>query len=365
VPLRITSSADDPEFAVPGGIYPYVGSSVSAAELREIVHDYGYAAVPARNGVKLAGEVLDTLADPARYVPGAAADNGMDSLFSNYHDWLERQRHAKVPAILTDSDRIKKDERGRLRDALQRWTDISDPVLAVLPLDSWWLKGGLNILIEEARSAHRPVALVLHSFFNALEESRAVAGLLKFLVAMEGIPVVLLRCDISGVGAVAYGAQAAFIGFSASLRHGPMPRRAAGDKDKDRDLSPHVFVPALHGYFKASQLPAFARAGGPDLLACYDQVCQGESLLRLSRLAEADPRSAREQAYRHNLASHERVAQTVFRSAEPKDAWWELCRSGADTAASLIEGGVILTIAPWLRQWLERGSPAHEPVRLR
>ncbi len=111
MPLRVTSSsADDPEFALPGGIYPYVGGSVSTGELRETVHGYGYAAVPGKNGVKLAGEVLDTLADPAQYGPTAAADGGMDSLLGDYHEWLERQRYAKVPVILTDRDRIKRND---------------------------------------------------------------------------------------------------------------------------------------------------------------------------------------------------------------------------------------------------------------
>jgi len=55
-------------------------------------------------------------------------------------------------------------------------------------------------------------------------------------------------------------------------------------------------------------------------------------------------------------------ARTVFGSNEPKDVWWELCKSGADTTASLIERGVSLSVSRWLRQWLELGSPAHEPV---
>jgi hypothetical protein len=112
-------------------------------------------------------------------------------------------------------------------------------------------------------------------------------------------------------------------------------------------------------------LPAIARAGGPDILACYDEFCRGETLLRISRQAETDPAAARGPAYRHNRASHERVAQTVFSSAEPKDTWWELCQSGADTTASLIAGGVDLAISSWLRQWLALGSPAHAAVPTR
>jgi hypothetical protein len=133
-------------------------------------------------------------------------------------------------------------------------------------------------------------------------------------------------------------------------------------KDDDQDLSPAVFVPALHDYVKAIRLPSISRDEDADILACHDHACRGGSLLRFARLSEVDLKAARVQAYRHNMASHERVAQSVLGSDEPKDAWWELCKSGADTTASMVEQGVSLSVSRWLRQWLELGSPAHDPV---
>jgi len=314
--------------------------------------------------VKLAGKVPDTLADPARYAPRGKAPGKPDIQLFDYDEWLERQRQAKVPVILTDSTRIQKRDRESLRAALKRWRDVGDPTLAVLPVETWWLKGGLPCLIEEVQSARRPVALVLHHLYNGLDEASAVAGLVTFMSALEDVPVVLLRCDVSGVGAVAHGGHATFIGLSATYRHGPMPRKPKRDngKDDDPDRSPAVFVPALHDYVKASKLPSLSRDEDADILACHDDACRGASLLRLSRLSEVDLKAARAQAYGHNMASHERVAQTVFGSDEPKDAWWELCKSGADTTASLVERGVSLSVSRWLHQWLELGSPAHDPV---
>lgn len=368
--MIITSAARRPDAALPElpcGIYPYVGGSASTADLEEIVRKYGYAAVSGVGGVRLAGKVQDTLADPARYVPGLKTAGEQASLLFDYGEWLQRQRHAGVAVILTDSPRIEKRDRESLRDTLRRWLDAGDPALAVLPIETWWLKGGLPCLIDEVRLAGRPVALVLHHLYNGLDEAGTVAGLVTFLSAMEkdNLPVVLLRCDISGVGAVAHGGRAAFIGLSATNRHGPMPRRPPKrdeGKDDDQDTSPGVFVPALHDYVKASRLPAISRDEDADVLACHDRVCQGASLLRLARLSEVDVTTARAQAYAHNMASHELVAQSVFRSAEPKDAWWELCKSGANTSASLIERGVSLSVSRWLRQWLELGSPAYDPV---
>jgi hypothetical protein len=299
-----------------------------------------------------------------RYAPGLAVTAESQPELFGYDEWLERQRLAHVPVILTDTPRIGKRDRAALRTALERWKFLTDPALVVLPIEPWWLKGGLSCLIDEVGSAQRPVAVVVLHPYNGLDEAGAVTGLVTFMSAMNGLPVVLLRCDVSAVGAVAYGGFAGFIGLSAITRHGPTPRRAPriGDDAGERDHSPSVFVPALHDYIKASKLPSISRGEESSILACDDPVCGGASLLRLSRLAEVDLVAARMQTYQHNMASHERVAQSVLNSGEPRDAWWELCKSGADTAASLIELGVSLPVSRWLRQWLEIGSPAHEPA---
>jgi hypothetical protein len=241
---------------------------------------------------------------------------------------------------------------------------IDEPTWVVLPLEPWWLRAGLSCLTEEVRAAGRPVAIVLLHRYNAFDAAGAIAGLLTFMSAVDELPVVLLRCDISAIGAVAHAAFAGFVGLSATTRHGPMPmkrtERAGGDNDEP-DESPAVFVPALHDYFKASKLPAFTRGGRGNLARCDDPECNGGSLLRIARLSEVDLRAARAKAHRHNMASTEQLAQRVLTSREPRDAWWECCKNGADTTASLIENGITAPVSRWLRQWLETGTPAHDP----
>jgi hypothetical protein len=204
-----------------------------------------------------------------------------------------------------------------------------------------------------------------------------VAGLLEFISAVQPVPVVLLRCDISAVGAVAHRAFAGFVGWSAHTRHGPLPMRQP-DRAEDRDQSPSVFVPALHEYFKASSLPAFARVGRLDVLrcsdsicgdsacgdsACGDSACGGDSLLAIADLGEVDLRASRLLASRHNVAATEQLAGRIFAAAEPRDAWQETCQAGAQAGASLAEHGISLALKPWLRQWLQpSGKPA--PVGL-
>ena len=84
---------------------------------------------------------------------------------------------------------------------------------------------GLPHLIEEVQAAGRPVAIVLLHRYNGLDTARAIADLLTFIAEVEPLPAVLLRCDISAVGAVAHRAFAGFVGWSANTRHGPLPMR--------------------------------------------------------------------------------------------------------------------------------------------
>jgi hypothetical protein len=343
------------------GIYPYLGPSVGSDGLQNAIATCGAAVVRGMGGARLAAKTAGVLVDPAVYE--SSARQAQNDLLWPCDEWLDRQRAAGVPLLLTDSTRIRKGDREALRSALGRWNMIEQPTLVVLPIESWWLKGGLACLTEEVRAAGRQVGLVLLHHYNGLDSAGAIAGLLTFMAAVGGHRVVLLRCDVSAIGAVAYGAFAGFIGMSASTRHGPLPMRLTSEADMDgeRDETPAVLVPTLHDYFKASRLPAFAQ-GEQDVLRCDYPCCRGESLLRVTRLYEVDPAIARSQAYMHNVATHEHVARRVLGAGEPRDAWWECCKAGADAAASLIETGITLSVSPWQRQWLELGSPSHDPV---
>ena len=242
--------------AISPGIYPYLGGSVDPGLLRSVVSACGGGVVSGRHGAKLAARTPGVLVDPAPYGGPAATDSG--PLF-DYDEWLTRQQAAGVPLILTDTPRIRNDDRSALRKALERWAAIDDPTLVVLPLEPWWLREGLPHLIEEVRAAGRPVAIVLLHRYNGLDTARAMAGLLTFIAEVEPLPVVLLRCDISAVGAVAHRAFAGFVGWSANTRHGPLPMRRPTAPRAMKRTSPSVFVPALHNYVKTSKLPALAR----------------------------------------------------------------------------------------------------------
>jgi hypothetical protein len=344
---------------ITSGIFPYLGGSVRADQLRSVVMAYESVIVPGRKGAELAAKIPGVLIDPAAYAPQARTEP--EPLF-DYDDWLMRQRAAGVPLILTDTPRIRNNDISALRKALARWDTIDEPTLVVLPLEPWWLREGLPDLIKEVRSAGRPVALVLLHRYNGLDIKRAVAGLLEFVSAVRPLPVVLLRSDISAIGAVAHQAFAGFVGWSANSRHGPLPMRRS-EGDDERDESPSVLVPALNDYLKTSKLSVFARIRRPEVLRCDDRVCRGDTLLRIADLCETDLRDGRMLAALHNLASTEQLARRVFAAADPRAAWWQACHAGAKTIASLAESGVSLPQHRWLRQWLELGSSHdYQPV---
>jgi hypothetical protein len=357
--LKIIPLVPCPQLPLDGiasGIFPYLGGSVSVDQLWSIAMAYESAIVPGRQGAKLAAKVPGVLIDPAVYAPQAKTEP--ETLF-DYDDWLIRQQAAGVPLILTDTPRIRNKDISALRKALARWDAIDEPTLVVLPIEPWWLRKGLPGLIEEVRAAGRPVAVALLHRYNGLDIKGAVAGLLEFISAVKPLPVVLLRSDISAIGAVAHQAFAGFVGWSANSRHGPLPMRQP-EGDDERDESPSVLVPVLNDYLKTSKLSVFARIRRPDVLRCDDRVCRGDSLLRIADLCETDLRDGRMLAYVHNLASIEQLARRVLAAADPRDAWRETCNAGAKLTASLSESGVSLPLRRWLRQWLELGSPAHD-----
>jgi hypothetical protein len=341
--------------AISPGIFPYLGGSAHPDLLRSVAAACGGAVVSGKKGAKLAAQAPGVLVDPAVYAPQPPHDP--DALF-DYDDWLWRQQAAGVPVILTDTPRIRNQDRSALVKALTRWAGLDEPTLVVLPIEAWWLRDGLPCLIDEVIAAGRPVAIVLLHQYNGLDTAGTVAGLLEFISAVQPLPVVLLRCDISAVGAVAHRAFAGFVGWSAHTRHGPLPMRQP-DRAEDRDQSPSVLVPALHEYFKASSLPAFARVGRLDVLHCGDPVCRGDSLLTIADRGEVDRPAGRLMASRHNVAATEQMARRILSAAGPRDAWQETCQAGAQASASLAEQGISLALKPWLRQWLQ---PSGEPV---
>src|SRR5689334_10406593 len=92
--LKITPLVPCPQLPLDGitaGIFPYLGGSIGADQLRSVVMAYESAIVPGRQGAKLATDIPGILVDPAMYLPQAST--GPETLF-DYDDWLIRQQAA-------------------------------------------------------------------------------------------------------------------------------------------------------------------------------------------------------------------------------------------------------------------------------
>jgi len=87
--------------------------------------------------------------------------------------------------------------------------------------------------------------------------------------------------------------------------------------------------------------------------------------LKISDLSERDLQAGRILAGQHNMASTEQIARRILSAADPRDAWWEACRAGADMSLSLTGSGISLPTSRWLRQWLDPRSASRDRQAVR
>ncbi|CAJ60167.1 hypothetical protein FRAAL1511 [Frankia alni ACN14a] len=248
------------------------------------------------------------------------------------------------------------------RDALVLALGAPEPGVVVLALPlGWLLSGGLDTLIKEIIAADRPVAIVLAHRSNPLDRAGTVAGLVALLRETRPVPIGLIRCDVSAIGAVAHGAALGAVGLLPSTRHQSWPGgggRASSD--------PHLFVPDLLTYVPAGRLRELADDHQDRLLVCECQACDGRSLLRFAggpgTIAEPSPGSRADggtglAAALHNLHATEEISIPVIESSPEKRAacWKRMCLQAVDRLVTVRErrGDGAPAVGAWLRQWCD------------
>jgi hypothetical protein len=127
-------------------------------------------------------------------------------------NWISRQRELSLGAVLPDAGYIAEGDESGLASILDRTTQLGERAIAPLGLHLSWLnaKKGLNTLIEKVTETGIPVAIALEHAKDPLSVGYAHQGLLTLLDT--GVPVILLRCDVSAIGALCFGATAAAVG---------------------------------------------------------------------------------------------------------------------------------------------------------
>lgn len=217
-----------------------------------------------------------------------------------------------------------------------------------------WLRDGrLDVLVEQVREVGRPVAVVLSDTFNVLDKARTVAGLVELIQRVRPVPLAVLRCDVSAVGAVAFGAALGAVGTTTTSRHRPAGGGPPPDPARPRDDSPRLFVPQLLDYFKASQLTELVVDRDDETMTCLCEGCDGQSLFRFAESSRHPPLTVE----RHNLYATEEVAWNIVRRP-PRDraaTWLRACRTAAERLRELrrVRGAVVPDVSRWLQQWCD------------
>jgi hypothetical protein len=217
--------------------------------------------------------------------------------------WIQMQRRLGLAWILTDSGYIGAGDLISLRSVLQQARQLGPGVIALLPIANLWLSRDLKLLVAEIESAGVPVAIAVEHKKDPLSAGSSCLGL--HVLFQVSVPVFVLRCDVSALGALAHGAVGAAVGTSTKLRHiyplsqdnaprPPPPRLAA-------------FVPALLAYVSMAKIERgiLADADSP-VWQCYCTVCYGRTMDWI--INSTSPDAA---AYCHSLSALSQIAHDL------------------------------------------------------
>ncbi|GAA0397557.1 hypothetical protein Acor_74700 [Acrocarpospora corrugata] len=166
--------------------------------------------------------------------------------------WIGIQRDLNTATVLTDSGYVGEGDHEALVAILEQTMRAGANVTAVLPLHiSWLADPGVKFLISEVNQREVPVALVLERAADPLGTQYAVNGL-KHLLSQAQASVGLLCTDISGLGAIAYGASWAAVGVTSALRHlYPVDKKGPpGGQQRTR----HAIVPRLMTFMNVERI---------------------------------------------------------------------------------------------------------------
>jgi hypothetical protein len=266
---------------------------------------------------------------------------------------------------LTDSGYVADGDLEGLRTILtqagaahERAQARSQGVLAALPLAVGWLTEQADTLVTELNHASTPVALMLEHHHDPLGEPGAVDGLVAVLGAE--VPVAVLRCDTSILGALAYGAAAVSVGDSTATRHIHPASTSTGGGGGHPPVS--TLVPALLRYAHLDKIDAsIAAAANLPVWTCRCRVCRGQRLDWIS-----DSTQPAVYAFEHAVSALAATARALFADIGPPAwpaRWGDAVRdavTGHDAVISRTGSAEMWRIPAGLRQWLkhyERSGP--------
>ena len=338
------------------------GQALRAAELADRAGGglviSGPTSAAQASALRQQGAAFPILCDAQRYTGSRRAFASAD--FSP--QWLAVQRGLGGP-VLTDSGYVAKRDVTGLRSILRRALPLGDDVFATLPLHADWLKDQQDreVLLHEVSFARVPVAVALEHSADPLGVQQVLRGLLALLAT--DVPVLLLRSDVSAIGALCHGAHAAAIGTTTALRHiYPLPKPGAGGGGRRAGVA--VFVPHCLSYLGADKV-AGAVQRTPDLShlwACGCTACGGRAMDHFATTTEP---ARTDLAFRHSIELLHQLRDEFFAphltDADRTLAWHERCEAAAAHHAEIAVELFGWRPPPFLNAWRKVWQPVPAP----
>jgi hypothetical protein len=255
--------------------------------------------------------------------------------------WCRRQQDLGLIA-LTDSGYVENGNWFGLRTILRAAAMQAPPVIAMVPLSARWfaMPSVANALTQEINKFDVPVALAIEHGKDPFSAQYLVRGVLQ-LIRAANVPVLLLRSDVSAIGALCHGAHAAAIGAHSALRH-LYPLRT-GYIPASPGMS--AFVPPLMTYHR---LDVCQRMFGstPDLSHlwhCLCPICDGTTPARLGDAENPDLA-----IFRHSLHAQLRLYAELTSRADTRErlvsTWHDHC-----SHAMFLHQQIAEEVVPWSR----------------
>lgn len=227
--------------------------------------------------------------------------------------WTAHQHQLGLPWALTDSGYIGERDLPALRNTLGEGSRHDGQTIVALPVHHTWLAQHADQLRHQIEATGLPVALMLEHRDDPFGVGKTLQGFVEVLNAR--VPVCLLRCDISAVGALAYGAVVAAVGTKTSLRHiYPLQTKRGGG----RPASTAAIVPRGLLYKQLDRIREAVVADGDQThWTCQCSFCAARTL---------DWLITSEDAFQHSLAALTALTEYVLSSPDPRGTWRERCR---------------------------------------
>ncbi len=222
--------------------------------------------------------------------------------------WLDEQHDLGLTA-LTDSGYLPPHDWRGLRRILTDAASRPAPTVAMLPLSARWFEHSVDGLAEEIDHHGVPVAVAIEHAKDPFGVRYVTRGFLELLTV--SVPVLLLRSDVSALGALAHGAHSAAIGTTTRLRRIP-PRTGRGAVGFG---SLRAFVPPLMGHHPLDSMSRLAPYWHCD---CHE--CGGNMLTDLTKTPRPEV-----SAFRHSLSAQLKLWSSLRADRSVVDGWLAHC----------------------------------------